>query len=45
MVVVEVVVGEAGVVVVAELATDVEAEAGAAVVGGEEGFKQVFLGS
>ena len=44
MVVVEVVVGEAGVVVVAELAADVEAEAGAAVVGGEERFEQVFLG-
>ena len=44
MVVVEVMVGEAGVVVVAELAADVEAEAGAAVVGGEEGFEQVFLG-
>jgi hypothetical protein len=44
VVVVEVVIGEAGVIVMAELAADVETETGAAVVGGKEGFEQVFLG-
>lgn len=44
MVAVEVVVSEAGVVVVAQLATDMQAKTGAPIMGGKEWLEQVFLG-